>query len=230
MTNSLYREKSSWRPQISDDYYPNNIVASKYFGNPVLLNGESWPQLEGEDAKFILQLKIDTLPSPIASLLGGKGLLQFFLANEVGYGDDSYYLLRIIQEEEGSSNTPQPNIENIEFPKDLSQKVISAWLEHQEWPHGQEFFASYEDNDAEEKDYPYEGDKLGGWAFWTQGNETPEDSNGEPMIMIYQLNDGYLYDEDSCAYATNLFSGDGTGHIFVSKTNPHELVFWWAAS
>ncbi len=78
----------------------------------------------------------------------------------------------------------------VDYPENRTQKVITGWTEHADFPHYEEYDEAIEkmrDEIAEKYDIDtddyvntdelversYQGDKLGGWAFWTQGNETP---------------------------------------------------------
>ena len=216
-------EKTCWKPEISPTQAndTNDIIASKYFGNPWLAQNETWPEINNEAALFVLQLDIATLPKEVAKNLGNKGLLQFFFSREGGWGDEDYYRLRIIHPDANSANgstQAQPDMDSFDFPEDRTQKIISSWTEYKEMPHGEEFEYDMDmdsDDDDESEDYPYMGDKLGGWAYWTQANDTPNDSRGNPMIMVYQLDAGCFFgnEKNFPAHAPTLFAGDGTGHM-----------------
>ena len=119
-------------------------------------------------------------------------------------------------------------------------KLIKGWIDGLDHPHPEQFgeVSNFRDDVDYKKlqydpgDYMpdcYQGDKLGGWPSWTQGVETPVDRNGEPMEFVYQLDAGCFFDGRRFpAHAPAMFAGDGTGHIFVSKTDPNELKFVWA--
>lgn len=56
--------------------------ASHYHGTPWLAEGEAWPTHDDVPLVLILQMRVDTLPEPMAALLGGCGLVQFFYPAE----------------------------------------------------------------------------------------------------------------------------------------------------
>lgn len=227
--------KSCWRPEVSLAQDNPDILTSKYFGNPWLAEGEAWPIINDAPAIFVLQLEIKTLPSPMARLLGGEGYLQFFYTSIPDYDPGNDCLLRIVKPVGEGARLSQPE---VDYREDMSQKIITGWTQHTELPHGESYTEEMEealDEIAEKHDtyvddlveYPYQGDKLGGWEFWTQGDETP----GDDAVLVYQIDAGCFFDGNVFpAHAPNLFAGDGTGHIFVSKNNPNELCFYWACT
>ena len=69
--------------------------------------------------------------------------------------------------------------------------------------------------------------KIGGWPFWMQGNETPNDKTGNPMAPVLQLNeDGPFGMEPDDAVE---MGPTGIGQVFWSKATG-ELRYIWACS
>lgn len=229
--------KSCWCPEVSVAQGNLDILTSKYFGNPWLAEDEAWPMIKDEPAIFILQLEIKTLPEQISKLLGGEGYLQFFYTSIAEYDPGYDQLIRIVRPDGQGARLSQPE---VEYSEDRTQRIITSWTEHADLPRSEDYDDTIEealDEIAEKYDVDsddltqeaYQGDKLAGWPFWTQGNETPTDSQGDEMMLVYQLDAGCFFDGQKFpAYAPCLFAGDGTGHIFVSKNNPNELYFCWA--
>ena len=236
--------KPMWVPQVAPG--DSGPTASKYFGAPWLADGENWPEVTGEPARFVLQLDVATLPAPMRALLGGQGLLQFFYQTGGGasWPKDmrDLALVRLVHPDRVSGGAvPQPEdaIDDIEGPR--LPLAIVGWEERSDLPRSEDYrllrigrkldaaFKNLEDGPDDEIDEAYQGDKLGGWPFWTQGNETPKDRRGRLMIPVYQIDAGCFFDGLAVpAHAPGLFAGDGTGHIFVSADDPHELCFLWA--
>ena len=150
--------------------------------------------------------------------------------------------IRIMKSDKATLPCPQPKINGIKPKRAL---YIADWVERIDYPHSEEYSnlginkeldrlvnsceGLYEDDFAGNKYFALQGDKLGGWPYWTQALEYPLDSSGEPMEYLLQLDCGSFYEGPRVkAHAKGLFASDGTGHIFISKKNPSELRFEWA--
>lgn len=226
--------------------------ASQYFGAPWMHKDEPWPKIGGRPAQFVLQLNVSTLPHLVRSLLGEGKLLQMFYADDrVDFADDLSQMahVRLVTSLEGGGPREQPTgIEGVIG----EPRAILGWASAPEYPHpessvietdfaegvkainklfGVDILKEVGTTEGEaDADDTYQGDKLSGWPWWTQGDETPLDSRGEKMIPLYQLDAGCFFDKCKHvpAYAPKLFAAEGTGHIFVSNTDPTELKFLWA--
>lgn len=77
------------------------------------------------------------------------------------------------------------------------------------------------------------GDKLLGWPYWSQGNETPTcPKSGEPMRFLAQISANRNEEQDpepgeGCHFPM-LFAADGTGQILQSPVDPSVMTFVWA--
>ncbi len=229
-----------WFPHVTAG--DPGVVASKYFGVPWMAEGEAWPRLLGLPARFVLQLAVPTLPEPMRQLLGGDGLIQFFYQTDEVWPDDNdlsrLALVRRVRPDltQGASRI-QPAVGG-DGPRE--PKAIVGWDVGTDLPRYEDYDALgvAEALEAIRKEFAirsdldgYQGDKLGGWPFWTQGNETPVDRRGEPMAYFYQIDAGCFFDGLRVpAHAPELFAASGTGHLFVSRSDPSELKFWWACT
>lgn len=233
-----------WVPEIVKTA---NECRSHYFGTPWLATHEAWPCILGQPALFVLQLDLALLPSAIRALVGDIGLLQFFYQPDEGIdidwsnGTEQLGLVRIIQTVNETGGVRKQPVINGHSKRPV--KLIGGWQERQDYLHSEEYSEAGIENELDElanesglydEDFygdmfALQGDKLGGWPFWSQAVDYPVDSSGEPMVMLYQIDAGCFYDGPHVkAHAKNLFADDGTGHIFVSKNNPSELIFSWA--
>lgn len=216
-----------------------NELISKYFGTAWLNNDEKWPCLDDTGkvpSICVLQLNISTLPEEYKIKLGGQGLLQFFFQYNDGFwGEDS--LVRKITDFSNGRFVEQPEGNGSDGYK---EQTIIDWKPSKDYPHFEEF-SEFSDNDelkkifSEYEDYEIpslfgdeqeciQGDKLGGWPFYTQGIENFGD-------FIFQIDAGCFFDGKRFpANAEGLFAGDGTGHIFINESDEHdsEFIFNWA--
>lgn len=237
--------KPYWIPQVEQT--TGSATASKYFGDPWLAKEENWPEILGVPARFILQLEVSTLPEPIATLLGKKGLVQlFYHSQEDVWPQDNdlskLALARLVYPSQvAGSSRPAPK--SIPHKKEWSPKVIQQWQAGSSLDYPRHDDADdlglYEKMEALAVEYdiyvddfeyvPAQGDKLGGWPFWYQQAERPLDRQGAVMLPFYQLDMGSYFDGIALpAHAPELFAAEGTGHLFVSEHDPRELVFLWA--
>ena len=239
LTNTKIKEtlgKECFQPIVKLDTENLEYSGSKYFGKVWLSHDESWPTNNtGQYLTFVLQLDVATLPEKYSKILGGTGIVQFFYNLATGYmGDD---LIRLVYPNEHGNYTSQPLNERVlnnyyianesnELPQ---QKIITSWKIKLDFPHYEEFFdedknnlfQEFKDSDKIEKMCTIQGDKLGGYAFWTQAGSSSEG-------LLFQLDAGSFYDGVHFeAHAPLLFAGDGTGHIFYEVKNK-EFYFDWA--
>ena len=198
---------------------------SKYFGAPWLRQGERWPEIHGIPARFVLQLDVATLPAPMRDLLGGVGLVQFFYQTARDawrHGDgDEHALVRLVRPDlEPGGPVPQPEDaidderaeeERAEEPKagdPRAPKAIVGWEERRDLPHHQDHDALGVDEElgdlgeaygapvADGVEIALQGDKLGGWPYWTQDVEVVKDNRGKRMVPFYQVDAGCFFDGD----------------------------------
>ena len=225
-------------------------TCSRYYGRPWMPKGMEWPEYDDKLMDFVLQLRVADLPRPTRELLGGKGLLLFFYSPEINFDDEIPVserlpsLVRLVNDRKPGGLRDVPDeVPNAPLPP----LRISGWTELADHPGG----ANEEENLGIPKhlidlwfdmDPPedkkllkdprtlgwdiaiFYGDKLGGWPAWVQLPEIPNDANGKPMQMIYQVTHGGLYgkageDVDGPTW--------GTGHIFYSQ-DTGELYYGWA--
>jgi len=241
--------RAVWIPFVGDgDPGP---VASKYFGSPWLAEGEAWPRADAlaRPMRFVLQLDVASLPEPMSRLLGGTGLLQLFYNTGMDWWpdpkDDDWMdrlsVVRLVRPDlvDGGPREQPQDVDD----EPRQARTIRSWEEGTDLPHGEHYEELGIDglfDELEERfdldvtdmvDWAYQGDKLGGWPYWTQDNATPTDSKGEPMEFVYQIDAGSFADGlFAPAHAPSLFASDGTGQIFVSRTDPSELKFVWACT
>lgn len=238
--------KTTYKPVLSKVVVEQKEeLLSKYFGTVWMEKDEQWPCLDDAGkmpALCVLQLNISTLPDEYKNKLGGSGLLQFFYQyNDGAYGSDS--LVRKITNFENGGFVSQPLESGA---KQYKEKTIIDWKSTKDYPHPQEFEESDEIEEIlEGEDYDLDellelteeynciqGDKLGGWPFYTQGVENFGN-------FIFQIDAGCFYDGKKFpANAKELFAGDGTGHIFIEEFGEFEsseeladedvYVFNWA--
>jgi hypothetical protein len=239
--------RTAWLPEVREG--ETLAPVSKYFGVPWMAEGEAWPQALGADAVFVLQLDVASLPGDMPALLGGTGLVQFFYQENGDWpeddgtdADDLGYMtklahVRLVQPEgrDGHpvelavSRDPDQSVPRLvvgwkpvdDMPRDVGDEPCSVDLD----AIAEEFDVYIDDIDPE----CWQGDKLGGHPFWTQARESVRDAAGEEMVPFYQVDAGCFYDgPHGEAYAPALFAGDGTGHLYVSRTDPTQLKFMWA--
>lgn len=223
--------KPTWEPIVEKK--KGDLDSSKYFGMPWLSKNEDWPEIGGFPALFVMQLNIASLPQEMSKKLGGKGLIQFFyqpdLESEADY--DENHLIRIVDNTQPSREIEQPLV--IDYPMEgesIHEKVIVSWKEHVDYPHSEDYNDLNIDENTqtslmEDDDTPFaiQGDKLGGWPFWTQAGGIDPSS-----LIVFQLDAGCFFDgKYFSAHAPNLFASDGTGHIIVSHENPKDIRFVW---
>jgi uncharacterized protein YwqG len=234
-----------------------DLPVSKYFGLPWLAAGEDWPEINGTKPTFILQLEVASLPEPYKAALGGEGLVQLFYdTTGDNEWDESALVRRVLpnglpsscmvdatlEDDEGGDDS-EADDHAVTFTDDTAEwkpKLIKDWKADVDYPRYEhleeltdidleEIFDRKEVDAASKLDGCLQGDKLGGWPFWSQAVEFQDDNSGERMHYVFQLDAGCFFDGRKFpAHAPSVFAGDGTGHISVSPTDPNELKFWWA--
>jgi uncharacterized protein YwqG len=240
--------RTFWVPQVSKSE-EGAATASRYFGRPWLADGEAWPTIRGEKAAFVLQLDVAALPEPMSKLLGGSGLVQFFYraTDEGGVMDGADAIVRLVRPAGGGAAEIPADAYESDYANDGERTpgAIVGWEVHEkaDGPRhddaddlglsdaGDEIAARHDVylDDLDGVADCAQGDKLGGWPFWTQASERPKDAAGRDMVPFYQIDAGCFYDGPSFpAHAPGLFAGDGTGHLFVSPEDPTQLAFRWA--
>lgn len=245
--------KQFWEPHIRDTHIPiatlldgDEGTQTRYFGRPWLPNDVAWPEKDGEPLRFVAQFDLASLPG---KPLGDDGLLLFFHASE--YSEDMSTIMVVDTDEPGGlRDLPEgivanpvlqviaweampdvlwgddtfdmPNIEKFEGLEDWGGCTIGEYV-------GEDGETYSEDTGVLKGIRPrlhtFECDKVGGWPRWEQGNETPDDENGNPMVYILQIGeDGPVGDFDKDAVDWPVY---GRGQIFYSK-DTGEFKFVWA--
>lgn len=266
---SIAEMKTCWLP-LTEERDPGPF-ASQYFGTPWLAEGEKWPESDGERLRAVLQLRVDSLPAPMAALLGGTGLVQFFYPSddssaETWYGKGG--LLRLVRPEGMPAVSPAPlmmhdpavlpHLKNP--PKGHVAQAITGWREHPDFPHSEETLRPDGDeanNGNEDDDGPsgcVQGDKLGGWPFWTQACERLVQTKdgtvqffddieasrntetylkeNELLVPFFQIDAGCFFAAGAHgnAFAPDLFASDGTLHLSVLPSDPTVMEWRWACT
>jgi uncharacterized protein YwqG len=222
----------------------------RYFGSPWLPDNMAWPEHENKPLIFVLQLRVANLPEPTREVLGGKGLLLFFYAGELGshYGDEhtlpgEQFPSVVCLVDERLAGTVRKSPGNIEQESALQ---IVDWIALRDHPTETEFAEGELDLDPamdrlwsesvqavdlfENPNCPganhsnFHGDKLGGWESWTQGINRPKDRNGKQMEFIYQVGFEGLFSPDAARVDYPTW---GVGQIHFS-TQTGEFYYSWA--
>lgn len=230
-------KKVCFKPIVEINESHLEYSGSKYFGKTWLSNKETWPtDSYGNYLTFVLQLDINTLPEKYRKLLGKTGLFQLFVNGQES--DDS--LMRIVYPDNSGSYYEQPvnsdNFQNYTINgKKPQQKIITSWEMFDDYPHIEEVFDDklgdvWQEiqtiwNDRQEDEIfkklkTFEGDKLGGYAFWAQAGSTSEG-------LLFQLNASSGKEPTELAHAPTLFASDGTELVFFDDEN-ESFYFDWA--
>jgi hypothetical protein len=225
---------AAWSPRVAPG--DPGACASKYFGKPWLADDEEWPYLGESPALFVLQLQAASLPPSVGAMLGGTGLVQFFYSPDDGVG-----VARLVATE-GVAGNARRNPEGLAHSTPLA---ILGWNMHEDVPHTSDYDVLgipdreiAEEHGCDPNDLPcrcLQGDKLGGWPFWSQGglaDDSVPEVDGEQMAPLFQIDGGCIYDGPTLpAHADGLFGGDdGIGHIFFLPSDPSVMEFRWAAA
>ncbi len=223
--------RTTWMPTVRNgDGGPH---ASKFSGNPWLLQGEAWPKCDncGKPMPLFLQLNLDTLPEELNKMYG-SGLLQLFYCTNADpcceaecdafFAFTSAKLVRVIQPE-GEPQAVKIPVEAAQFPP----LEIVSWQADQDYPNweeGMEYRVNLTDDEWKQiadQNFPRSGDKLAGWPVWAQGIEYPNcPICHDIMHLVFQL--------DSENHIAHMFGDAGCGHITQCPTHPDQVTFAWA--
>lgn len=248
--------KAFMAPHIRDAHIPIAAVCpadeegtqSRYFGRPWLNEDNEWPERDGKPMNFVMQMDVATLPG---KPLGDNGLLVFFHAVE--YNDDDMSEIFIVdtsmpgglrEAPEGVHVNPALKLVDWKTMPDVLWGDDTWDLEGAEAFEGfGDYFGDtigeYVGNDGKTYNehegvklgilpglHTFECDKVGGQPRWEQGNETPEDNDGNEMQYILQVgHKGVVgdYNKDSVEWPTW-----GRGHLFFSEKSC-AFKYVWAA-
>lgn len=239
--------RRAYVPEVSSS--PASDTASRYFGCPWGQPGAFWPEFEGQPLQFVLQLNTSELPAPWGvSDPAEAELIQFFY----DVGSDTSEIRRVKLNQAGGLLAAP---DNIHVQPALAIAVWHPVLDHPWVEDFDEVFGDDRFEGADEgvgsstsgqflgqdgREYPeataakegipanyhcFECDKLGGWPRWEQGSETPEDSQGSPMVFLMQVGfEGLLLGDvpDDLEWPTW-----GRGQIFFSEPTG-EFEYVWA--
>ena len=245
--------KAIMAPHIRDAHIPIAAVCSReeegtqsrYFGRPWLNDEHAWPERDGEPMNFVMQMDVADLPS---HPLGGNGLMVFFHATE--YGEDMSEIFIVDTSMPGGLRDAPDGVHVNPALKIVDWKTMPdvLWGDDTYDLEGAEEFEAFSDyfgdtigkyNGIDGKTYDehegvklgilpelhtFECDKVGGQPRWEQGNETPEDDEGNPMQYILQVgHEGLVgdYDKGSIEWPTW-----GRGHVFFSADEGTFKYVW----
>jgi len=229
-------KKTAWLPKVVND--DGTAFDSKFSGTPWLGKDEKWPTCVScrQPMQLFLQLNLEQSPPAIQQALGDMGLLQFFYccSDDTAGHDESWEafptvptrLLRIVEAE--TESTPYELSENTAF---FPVQRIIEWEEVTEYPSYVECtehlaleFTEEEKASLEEWDevHPltYEGEKLGGWAYWVQYPEYPQ-------CPRCKTNMQHLFQIDSDKLLPHMWGDAGMGYISYCPNHPDEIAFLW---
>ncbi len=206
-------------------------TASKFGGLPYLRNTEDWPICPNckKHQQLFLQLNLAELPDN-----QGDGIIQLFYCTsmkphceadlEAFFPFTAAVTCRKIAIE-GESATIEPIIDDV-----FDEKQIKGWDAKIDYPHFEEYEllgidleidGLIEMMEEKEQGLPIAGDKLGGYPYWIQSMEYPNDrTTGTQMKLLFQLDSN-----DNLQY---IFGDMGIGHLTQSPDNAEELGFGWA--
>jgi uncharacterized protein YwqG len=226
---------------------------SRYFGRPWMEAGREWPLYKGEPMTFVLQLDLATVPEIPG--LPRTGILSFFHAGDYdATGANSAVLIQDTTTDGGLRDAPDgvPTLPSSAITSWISRVETPHYINVDEIleEHGDESYleevlyitsdtfgivkntdgVEVDDTVVIEEDIPFynqcfELDKLGGYPYWAQGDETPKDSQGNPMIMVFQHN----YDRGPLGGLNGAESDDpcyGIGHIWYSPSTGETYYNW----
>ena len=179
----------------------NSQMVSHFGGNPYFEKGESWPKTDnGNHLAFIFQI----FNTPELELPESIALVQFYYDWEEFPWETSSegWLVKIYkkvnQDMVGFIATPStletakyclincsatnslPDWEGIDLHSPPASKLSCALDENEPW----DSYDQVVEKLIGEQDYL---SQLGGYPKWVQGEETPNDSNGNPMKLLFQI-------------------------------------------
>lgn len=225
-------------------------TGSRYFGQPWLPVGTPWPGEASRAFSFVLQLNTAELPAPWGTPPDQARLMLFFYDERM---DESAFLVVDPSLEGGVAVQPNNLQGNPPLAITAWHPVTDhVWTEDFDTVFGDdaeafsEFTEELDSGDIDtvlgtdgqthtEKEavqqgvavhyHCYECDKLGGHPRWEQGNDTPEDENGNPMRFVFQLGHRGLFLGD--VPADLAWPTWGRGQIFTSDATG-EWAYVWA--
>ena len=184
--------------------------SSRFFGRPWLPFDFDWPMAKGEPMLFFVQFDLSCCP-PMEGL-PNKGLMSVFLAPF--WDDVDGCCVEVFDEDQqgnlrdcGSSLAPVVVADWVSFSDSLScedfDKALSWGVDTVAFLN--EFHNSttvgvlwgwdglpVDDDQAlrtcvKTRPHCFVCDKIGGHPAWIQGSEYPVDSNGNPMVLVFQF-------------------------------------------
>jgi uncharacterized protein YwqG len=221
---------------------------SRYFGRPWMSIGAMWPQFEGQSLQFVLQLNTAELPSPWGASIDEAELISFFYDVESDTSEikrtpinqpgqlvavpsdlDPLPALSITSWQPVLDHPSTEDFEEVfgndrfdDLVDELGSSTVGQFLGQD----GRECSEATSIEEGELADYHcFECDKLGGWPCWEQGNETPADSEDNPMTFMFQVGfEGLLMGQvpEDINWPTW-----GRGQIFFSRKTG-EFRYVWA--
>lgn len=238
--------RSAWKPVVTKG--DGKLTCSKFSGVPWLGSSESWPvcSICKQPLQLFLQLDLADLP-PEQKNRFGNGLLQlFYCTHECDAPKWEPFsegkLVRVVKPYCAGSIQEVP-IKKGYFPA----KRISGWKAMDDYPGTQEHdelgltidfdfsknvarvecrplklvFENQSMSIPDEISIATNGDKLGGWPFWIQGEEYPHCPDcGARMELVFQL--------DSKKNLPFMFGDVGCGHITQCPKHKDVVTFAWA--
>lgn len=245
--------KAFMAPHIRDAHIPiaaycsadEEGTQSRYFGRPWLNEENEWPERDGEPMNFVMQMDVATIPG---MPLGEDGLLVFFHAEE--YSDDMSEAFIVDTSMPGGLREAPEGIHVNPALKIVNWRTMpdvlwgdDAWEldDTDQFDAFGDYFGDtigeYLGNDGKTYQehegvklgilpalHTFECDKVGGQPRWEQGNETPEDDDGNKMQYILQVgHEGIVgdYDKNTIKWPTW-----GRGHLFFSEATGTFKYVW----
>lgn len=240
-------------PHIRDAHIPIAAVCSpeeegnqsRYFGRPWLNDEHDWPLRDGSPMNFVMQMDVSELPG---KPLGEDGLLVFFHESE--YSDDMSEIFIVDTSMPGGLREAPEGVHVNPPLKIVDWRTMPdvLWGDDTFDLEGAEAFEAFSDYfgdtigeyiGADGKTYAehdgvklgalpglhtFECDKVGGQPRWEQGNETPDDDDGNPMKYILQVgHEGVVGDYDKASIEWPTW---GRGHIFFSEQTGTFKYVW----
>ena len=218
--------RTATKIEISQPIRPpeNSQLLSNFGGQPFFEAGEEWPKTkDGRPLDFIFQL----FNNGAINLPANIKLVQFFYdweefpwdTENVGWLVKIYETLneeQIVKIDRPSElkrskycevvfKTAEslPDWEGIEVFSDISSKLSCVLNEEEPWDSYQKVVEKL----IGEQNYQ---SQIGGYPNWVQGESTPNNSNGEPMKLLFQIDS-----EDNAG----LMWGDvGLVYVFYDET------------
>ncbi|RKZ52549.1 MAG: DUF1963 domain-containing protein [Candidatus Parabeggiatoa sp. nov. 2] len=214
---------------------------SQFGGLPYLPKGSEYPKdAQGNPLFLLAQINFEEVPC-----LAGfpqTGILQFYIADNGLYGADFdnptqqegfrvVYFPAISQSEEDLvtdfSFLPEPEYLplsgcrcSLQFEKKMAPVGLSDYQFCELF--GEEFFENFASKKLDifeeyVKNFPEDGHRMGGYAYFTQEDPRPQIVEGEKYILLLQI------DTDN---AVDILWGDsGVGNFFIKEADFEKLDF-----